>query len=238
MGSAGALPDFVAQLRPRLPVVLPSMLLCDFAHLADEIARLKVAGVAALHLDVMDGLFVPNLTYGMTIVEAVRNVTDLPLDVHLMIANPGQYLEPFRDAGSDQMIIHIEAVADPRPLLEQIRKLGAAAGLALNPATPLSAIEPALPYCDTVLVMSVVPGFGGQKFDQVALKKLAALRDRDDWNGLLEVDGGVNCETITACATAGADLLVAGSAIFSADDYTSRMRELTDLAARGSASRS
>jgi ribulose-phosphate 3-epimerase len=180
----------------------------------------------------MDGHFVPNLTYGMTIVEAVRRATDLPLDVHLMIANPGEYLEQFRAAGSDQITIHVEAVADPRPLLEEIHALGAAAGLALNPPTPLSAIDAALPYCDTILVMSVMPGFGGQAFDRVALQKLEVLRSRDDWHGLLEVDGGVNDETISACAAAGADLFVVGSAIFEADNYPTRVRELTDLVAR------
>jgi ribulose-phosphate 3-epimerase len=237
MGSAGASSDFVARLRRSTPVVLPSLLLCDFGHLADEIAKLEDAGVRALHLDVMDGHFVPNLTYGMTIVEAVRKCSDLPIDVHLMIDNPGRYLEQFRTAGSDLITIHIEAVAEPRPLLEKIRALGGSAGLALNPPTPLSAIESSLAYCDAVLVMSVMPGYGGQKFDPIALTKLAELRARDDWQGLLEVDGGVNRETIAACAASGADLFVAGSAIFSADDYASRVKELTDLAAQGCASR-
>ena len=232
MGPDGVTPDFVAKLGTRANVVLPSLLLCDFGHLADEVARLEAAGVQGFHLDVMDGHFVPNFTYGMTIVEAVRKATDLPLDVHLMIDSPGKYLESFRAAGSDQITIHIEAVADPRPLLEEIRALGAAAGLALNPPTPLADIEAALPYCDTVLVMSVMPGFGGQRFDQGAFQKLLMLRQRDDWHGLLEVDGGVNHETITACAIAGADLFVVGSAIFAADDYSTRVRELTDLAAR------
>lgn len=227
-------PDFVAKLGTRANVVVPSLLLCDFGHLSDEIARLEAAGVQALHLDVMDGHFVPNFTYGMTIVGAVRKATDLPLDVHLMIDDPGRYLEEFRAAGSDQITIHVEAVADPRPLLEEIRALGAAAGLALNPPTAVSAIEAALPYCNSVLVMSVMPGFGGQSFAPIALEKLAALRKRDDWQGLLEVDGGINHETIAACATAGADLFVIGSAIFGADNYSTRVRELTDLAAQGS----
>ena len=237
MGPDGVTPEFVAKLGARANVVLPSLLLCDFGHLADEIARLEEAGVQGLHLDVMDGHFVPNFTYGMTIVGAVRRATDLPLDVHLMIDDPGRYLEQFRAAGSDQITIHVEAVADPRPLLEEIRALGAAAGLALNPPTPLSAIESALPYCNSVLVMSVMPGFGGQEFSRIALKKLATLRERVDWQGLLEVDGGVNQETIAACATAGADLFVIGSAIFGADDYSTRVRELTDLAAQGTGAR-
>lgn len=237
MGSAGVSSELILRLRDCAPVVLPSLLLCDFGHLATEIARLEEADVQALHLDVMDGHFVPNFTYGMTIVEAVRKLTDLPLDVHLMIDHPEQYLEPFYTAGADQITIHVEAVEEPRPLLETIRKLGAAAGLALNPPTPLSQIESALPICDSVLVMSVMPGFGGQQFDSSALEKLSALRSRDDWHGLLQVDGGVNRHTVESCAEAGADLFVVGSAIFSSQDYTGRVKELTCLARKGIQSR-
>jgi ribulose-phosphate 3-epimerase len=181
MEPLGVKPDFLAKLGTPTIAVLPSLLLCDFGHLADEIARLETAGVRGFHLDVMDGHFVPNFTYGLPIVEAARRATELPLDVHLMIDNPGEYLEQFRAAGSDQITIHVEAVADPRPLLDEIRALGASAGLALNPPTPLQNIEPALPHCDTVLVMSVMPGFGGQKFAPIALEKLAALHKRADW---------------------------------------------------------
>jgi ribulose-phosphate 3-epimerase len=223
--------ETIADLRRASPAVLPSLLMCDFGRLADEIQRLEQAGVAALHLDVMDGHFVPNLSYGLPLVETFRRLTTLPLDVHLMIANPGDYIDRYRQAGADLMTIHIEAVADPRPVLDQIHRSGAAAGLALNPPTPLSAIEPYLDSCDLVLVMSVMPGFGGQRFDPVALEKLTQLRQRGRGDLLLEVDGGVNASTIADCTAAGAQLLVVGSAIFGTDDYTTSTRRLTELAA-------
>ena len=219
-----------AALRAAAPVVLPSLLLCDFCNLGDEIAALEAAGVKALHLDVMDGHFVPNISYGLPIVAACRQATKLPIDVHLMISNPGQYIEQFREAGADHLTIHIEAVPDARPLLERIRALGASAGIALNPPTPLSAIEDCLDVADSVLVMSVMPGFGGQKFQEVALGKLRQLRDRAGDNLLLEVDGGVNDATIGRCAEAGADLFVVGSAIFGHPDYAERVRTLNKLA--------
>ncbi len=143
----------------------------------------------------MDGHFVPNISIGIPIVEAVRRITDLPLDVHLMISNPAEYVEAFRKAGADSLTIHVEAANDPRPVLDKIRSLGALAGLALNPPTPLSAIEASLPHCDLVLVMSVMPGFGGQEFDDVAHRQAArAAATRRDCDALLEVDGGVECE--------------------------------------------
>src|SRR5690606_11386341 len=138
-----------------------------------------------------DGHFVPNISFGIPILEAVRRTTNLPVDVHLMISNPAKYVEAFRDAGADSMTIHVEAVPEPRPLLEKIRSLGAGAGLAFNPPTPLSAIESSIAYCDLILVMSVMPGFGGQEFDPVALDKLQTLKSRADVTALLEVDGGV-----------------------------------------------
>ncbi len=223
----------LARLRADSPAVLPSMLLCDFANLQREVERVEAAGVAALHLDVMDGHFVPNLTYGMTIVEAVRGVTELPLDVHLMIEEPGEWVERYREAGADGMTIHCEAVDDPRPVLDHIRSLGAWAGLAINPGTPLSAIDKSLPYCDLILVMGVMPGFGGQAFDEIALAKLSVLRERDDVDALLEVDGGVNSQTVGACTEAGADLLVAGSAIFRDGDYGAAIRKLQLAACSG-----
>ena len=213
------------------PVVLPSLLLCDFGNLQREVARLESAGIRALHLDVMDGHFVHNLSYGLPIVEALRRLTDLPLDVHLMIANPGDYIEEYFDAGADGLTIHAEAVDDPRPLLERIGQLGAATGLAINPKTPVLAIEACLDLCDLILVMSVEPGFGDQKFMPVALEKLRTLRELCGGRMLLEVDGGVNPSTIGPCAEAGATLFVAGSAIFDHDDYTQSVQELTELAA-------
>ena len=202
------------ELRRSPPVVLPSMLLCNFGHLDREIHALEISGARALHLDVMDGQFVPNITYGMTIVEAARQATKLPLDVHLMIADPARYIDAFADAGADVITIHAEAVEDARPVLEQIRRRGKLAGLALNPPTPLEAIAPVLDACDMVLVMSVMPGFGGQAFDPRALDKLRSLRASHGDRLLLEVDGGVNEKTAAACGQAGAQMLVTGAAIF------------------------
>jgi ribulose-phosphate 3-epimerase len=229
--------ELKAQLRAASPAVLPSLLASDFSELRQEILRVEAAGVAAIHLDVMDGHFVPNISIGVPIVEAVRRVTDLPLDVHLMIERPERYIEAFRKAGADGMTIHIEAAPDPRPILDRIRSLGAWAGLSLNPPTPLSAIEPHLAHCDLVLVMSVMPGFGGQELDPIALEKLRVLRDRNDVEALLEVDGGVNAETIGDCAEAGAELLVAGVAVFHTDDYAATIDQLQSKArARSAAS--
>jgi ribulose-phosphate 3-epimerase len=212
------------------PVVLPSLLMCDFGNLEREIQRLEGAGVQGLHLDVMDGCFVPNLTYGLPIVQALRRLTDLPLDAHLMIVHPERYVDQFIDAGADIVTFHIEAVDDPRPLLARIRQRGAGAGIALNPATPLSQIEGCLDLCDLVLVMSVPAGFGGQSFDEVALDKLRRLRELLPADVMLEVDGGVNDQTIGACAAAGARYFVVGSAIFRHDDYSGVVRRLTQLA--------
>ena len=210
-------------------MVLPSLLLCDFGNLEREVRALEAAGVRGFHLDVMDGHFVPNLTYGLTIVTALRRLTDLPLDVHLMISNPQDYLTKYVDAGADLLTIHAEAVDDPRPLLEEIHALGAGAGLAINPPTPVAKIEAALPFCDLVLAMSVAPGYGGQAFNEIALEKLSDLRLAAP-NALLEVDGGVNAATIAACGLAGAQLLVVGSAIFREPDYQQSVAKLTQLA--------
>lgn len=220
----------LAQLRQSAPVILPSLLLCDFGNLEREVTRLTEAGVRGLHLDVMDGHFVPNFTYGLPIVAAIRRLTKLPIDVHLMISNPEKYLAQFREAGADMLTIHIEAVADPRPLLTQIRDSGAGAGLALNPQTPLSVIEPYLDLCDLALVMSVPAGFGGQPFHPVALDKLRRLREIGGPELLLEVDGGVNEKTIHKCAASGAQLFVVGSALFRTTDYSAALRELSALA--------
>jgi len=224
----------LAQLREASPVVLPSLLLCDFGNLEREVQRLEAAGVQGYHLDVMDGHFVPNMSYGLPVVEAMRRLTDLPLDVHLMISNPSKYVQPFAEAGADILTIHAEAVEDPRPVLEEIRELGVGAGLAINPATSVEKVEAALSLCNLVLVMSVVPGFGGQAFDDVALAKLRTLRSQLPDEVLLEVDGGVNEETISACGEAGAQLLVAGSAIFRKPDYASALADLTRLAGANS----
>lgn len=217
-------------LRHSAPAVLPSLLLCDFGNLEREVRQLEAAGVKALHLDVMDGHFVPNFTYGMPLVAAFRKLTDLPLDVHLMIAQPEQYVGAFYEAGADIVTVHIEATSQPRGLLSQIRDLGAAAGIALNPATPLSALEGCLDLADVVLVMSVPAGFGGQKFDEIALDKLRELKAKVRPEVLLEVDGGVNETTIGGAARAGAQVFVVGSAIFGQPRYDAAVAKLSALA--------
>lgn len=222
------------RLEAARPAIAPSVLLCDYTRLGEEIASLEEAGARLLHLDVMDGHFVPNFTFGMTIVEAARRSTTLPLDVHLMMEQPGRYVRQFREAGADVITVHEEVCRDQAELADlvtQIRELGALAGVAINPPTPLVRIDQVASDCDLILVMSVMPGFGGQPFDPVALEKLATLRDRSDVRALLEVDGGVNAETIAACARAGADLLVVGSAISSGDDYRERIETLNRLVA-------
>ncbi|MEN6450946.1 MAG: ribulose-phosphate 3-epimerase [Thermoguttaceae bacterium] len=220
----------VDDLHAAAPLVAPSLLSCDFARLGEEIRRVERAGAKVLHLDIMDGHFVPNLSIGIPVVQAVRRSTDLPLDVHLMISEPGRYVRQFRKAGADLMTVHIEAVADPRPLLDEIRGLGAAAGISLNPPTPVESIEGCLDQCDLVLVMSVMPGFGGQAFQPVAVEKLRRLRAVCRPEVLLSVDGGVNLDTAVVVSEAGADMLVAGSALFSQEDYGRFIEEMTGLA--------
>ena len=219
----------LAELRASAPAILPSLLRCDFGNLAREVARLEEAGVGGLHLDVMDGNFVPNLTYGMPIVEGIRGLTELPLDVHLMIDQPQRYARQFFEAGADIITFHVEAVGEPRELLEQIRGWGAGAGLALNPSTPLARLEGCLDVCDLVLVMSVEAGFGGQEFQPVALDRLRWLRETAGDRILLEVDGGVNERTVCECAQSGAQLLVVGSAIFRQQEYPPIVKKLTEL---------
>jgi ribulose-phosphate 3-epimerase len=178
----------------------------------------------------MDGVFVPNLTYGMPIVQAVRRLTPLPLDVHLMISDPPRYVEQFLEAGADVITFHAEAVTDPQPLLRRIRELGAGAGISLNPETPLSHIEGCIDDCDLILVMSVPAGFGAQPFHEVALDKLQRLNELVDGRVMLEVDGGVNESTIGRCAQAGARFFVVGSAIFRRDAYGPVVQQLNKLA--------
>lgn len=224
--------DRILSLGSTEPVILPSLLMCDFGNLEKEIRALEEAGCKALHLDVMDGVFVPNLTYGMPIVAAIRKLTELPLDVHLMIANPAQYADAFIDAGADLISFHVEAVPEPLTLLESLRSKGVASGLVLNPKTPLEQVIPALPACDLLLVMSVDAGFGGQAFNPVALEKLSQVRGtREDL--ILEVDGGVNLETVGDCTRAGARWLVVGSAIFRHSNYAAAIDRLQESARNG-----
>ncbi len=220
----------LTELRSASPQVVPSLLACDFGRLREEIEAVEAAGAQALHLDIMDGHFVPNLSFGVPVVQAVRRATCLVLDVHLMLSDPAPWIDVFRDAGADSITFHIEVVPEAGRLLEVIRGTGAAAGLALNPATPVSAVEPYLSRCDLVLAMSVMPGFGGQEFDSVAVAKLRQLRQSAGPDLLLSVDGGINRTTIGCCADAGANMLVAGSALFSQDDYRRGIVELTQAA--------
>jgi len=224
--------DTISKLVEAAPAVLPSLLLCDFGNLATEVQRLEEAGVAALHLDVMDGVFVPNFTYGMTIVSALRKLTDMTLDVHLMMVNPEKYVDAFVDAGSDIVTIHAEAVDDAVPVLKQIRDKGAAAGIAVNPDTPVSKIENAIAHADLALVMSVNAGFGGQSFIESVLGKLDEIREAPGGDEvILEMDGGINKSTIAKCKAAGCQLFVAGSAVFKTrfdDDYKAAIEDLMD----------
>lgn len=206
------------QLRAEESVILPSLLLCDFGDLAGELVRLEDAGVKALHLDVMDGQFVPNLTYGMPIVEGLRKRTNLPLDVHLMIAEPSKYIPQFVEAGADCITIHAEIEEDYRAVLSQIRDFGVGVGLAINPDTALQTVEKDLSEIDLLLAMSVQAGFGGQAFNPAALEKLKSAQAQNP-DLLLQVDGGINLETIASCREAGASLFVVGSAIFRQPDY-------------------
>ncbi|MEX1224986.1 MAG: ribulose-phosphate 3-epimerase [Pirellulales bacterium] len=223
--------ETLKQLAADPVVIAPSMLLLDFGHLADEIAQVEQAGARILHLDVMDGHFVDNLTYGLPLVAAFRRYSSLPIDAHLMISNPEQYVEQYVQAGATSVTIHREATDNPRGVLEQIKRAGGNAGIAVNPPTGIEQIDECLDLCDLVLVMSVTPGFGGQNFEPVALEKLAALKKKLGNDVILEVDGGVNLDTIAQCAQAGANWFVAGSAIFKTDSYTQSIARLTEAAA-------
>lgn len=201
--------------------IAPSILSADFARMGDAVARLAGYGADWVHFDVMDGHFVPNLTFGPMMCAAVRPLTRLPLDVHLMVERPGDYVEPFHAAGADCITFHVEADAHVHRTLQSIRARGMRAGVVLNPATPVCMAEPVLPLCDLVLLMSVNPGFGGQAFIPEVLDKIRALRALIDARGLpteIEVDGGINPDTARLCAAAGATVLVAGSSVFRADD--------------------
>ncbi|MCA9174507.1 MAG: ribulose-phosphate 3-epimerase [Planctomycetales bacterium] len=228
--------DHLQQLRDASPAILPSLLICDFGNLAREVELLAAAGVRALHLDVMDGRFVPNLTYGMPIVEGLRRLTDMTLDVHLMIEEPERYVQAFFDAGADLLTIHVEATADPGAVLSQIRELGMGAGAAINPSTPLSQLTACLDQCDLALVMSVEAGFGGQSFHPEALARAREVRQLAP-DVLLEMDGGINQTTIQSVAEADVDLMVVGSAIFRAPTYIEAVDQLTSLARAGARGR-
>ena len=209
--------------------IAPSMLACDFAEMGAAIRAIDVAGADAVHLDVMDGMFVPNISFGLPVIAALRSHTKLPFDVHLMINEPIRYLERFRDAGADWITVHYEACADVAATLRAIRALGCRAGLSIKPNTAAEEIFPLLPDCDMVLVMTVEPGFGGQALIPACVDKLAVLKEKlvaDGLPVLLEVDGGVNESTAKDVRAAGADILVAGSSVFRAADKRAAMDAL------------
>ena len=209
--------------------IAPSILSADFARLAEDIAKVEAAGADWLHIDVMDGHFVPNLTIGPPVVEAIRKVTKLPLDVHLMVTNPARLIDAFVSAGADWLTVHVETEPHLHRLISHIRELGVKPGVVLNPATPLNSLEEILPEVDLVLLMSVNPGFGGQKFIPATVDKIRRLIDQIEQRGysaLIEVDGGINPFNAPQVVHAGADVLVAGSAIFGSGDLN---RAITGL---------
>ena len=216
-----------------MPLIAPSILSADFARLAEQVRAAEAAGADWIHVDVMDGRFVPNITMGFVVVEALRPVTRLPLDVHLMIVEPERYVERFVAAGADVVTVHAEATPHVHRTLQLIRSAGAKAGLAVNPATPLDWFEDVLGELDLALLMSVNPGFGGQRFiprSLARLERLAALRDRDNPGVRIEVDGGVGPANAAELVRRGADVLVAGSAVFGGGAVAENLRALRDAA--------
>ena len=217
-----------------LPIrVAPSLLSADFGRLAEEVRAAEAAGADLIHLDVMDGRFVPNITVGPLVVEAVRRATRLPVDAHLMIVEPERYVEAFVRAGADLVSVHAEVSPHLHRTLQAIRAAGGRPAVALNPATPLSALDHVLGDCEMVLVMTVNPGFGGQQYIQACTGKVRRLREMADARGQkldIEVDGGIKPETVGPVAAAGANVLVAGTAVFGAGDYRQAIRALREAA--------
>lgn len=207
--------------------ISPSILACDFARLGEEVSRLKDAGADMVHVDVMDGHFVPNLSIGPAVVEAIKGATDLPLDVHLMIENPERYVPEFAKAGADLITFHVEAADDPSEVAKQIKQeLGKKAGIALSPRTPAGAVIGLLGEVDLVLVMTVNPGFGGQKFMKAMMPKIQEILSHLPDDVDLEVDGGMKVDTVGLAAAAGANVIVAGTAVFRSDDPAGVIRSL------------
>lgn len=213
-------------------MIAPSILSADFANMGEEVKRAEKSGADVLHVDVMDGNFVPNITFGVKMVEDVRPHTTLPIDVHMMVKDPSFYAEKFVKAGADFVTFHIEAERNARPLLEKIRALGAKCGIVISPDTSVSEIEDVLDICDMVLVMSVYPGFGGQKFIENSLdkiKRLKELKTEKGYSYIIEIDGGVNKDTVKRIKNAGAELLVAGSAVYNKADMRQNIELLKSL---------
>jgi ribulose-phosphate 3-epimerase len=210
---------------PRVRVA-PSLLAADFWCLADQVARIEAGGAEILHLDIMDGHFVPNISFGIPVIEKLRPRSRLYFDTHLMITDPAKYAEAFVKAGSDHLTFHIEVSSTPTAIADQIRTLGASPGITLNPGTPASAIRDAVPAVDMVLVMSVWPGFGGQHFIPESLDKVREIKSWLRPDQRLEIDGGIDLKTVGPAVAAGADTLVAGSAVFGRPDPVVAMLEL------------
>jgi len=215
-----------------IPIIAPSLLSANFLSLGQDIKTLESLGIQLLHLDIMDGHFVPNLTFGIPIVKAICKATSIPTDAHLMVTNPDDYIKPFADAGVSYFSFHIEAVTHSHRMLQKIKDHGMKAGVALNPGTPITAITELLPFADFVLVMSVNPGFSGQTFIPTALTKIAALADlrqKRDYAYSIVDDGGVTDQVMHQLTTAGADVVVAGSYIFEAADIATAIRSLQNV---------
>jgi ribulose-phosphate 3-epimerase len=221
-------------MRPPIRIA-PSILSADFGRLADEVRAAEAAGADWIHVDVMDGRFVPNLTVGPLVVEAVRKVTRLPIDAHLMIVEPERYVEAFAKAGADLVSVHAEVSPHLHRTLQAIRAAGARPAVALNPSTPLDAVEWVLGDCEMVLLMTVNPGFGGQRYIPAVTEKVRRLRQAAEARGLdleIEVDGGIRGDTVGPVAAAGANVLVAGTAVFGAPDYREAIRSIRGAAER------